>query len=223
MTVPGPTNRLIDGPNAFQDAFGVSRETIEKLETYAALLKQWQKAVQLVAPSTLDGVWQRHLADSAQLLALAPAGWKTWLDLGSGAGFPGLVIAVLMASEPDKRVTLVESDTRKAAFLGEVARKTGVTVDIVPGRIESSSTHARVGQVDIISARALAPLDRLLSLTSGFWTPATVGLFLKGRAAQSEVATAQAYWRFEFTLEPSKIEPDSRVVCVRNLVAITEG
>lgn len=211
------------GPDDFQSMFGVSRETVEKLETYAASLKQWQKAVQLVAPSTLDAVWSRHFADSAQLLALAPPDWRRWVDLGSGAGFPGLVIAILSPPDPAKRIMLVESDTRKAAFLGEVARKTGVAVDIVPARIESSSTHAKVVQPDVISARALAPLDRLLGLVSGFWGPVTVGLFQKGREAAAEVAAAQTRWRFDVSFEPSLTEPDSRIVRVQKLVAITEG
>src|SRR5512139_3784928 len=104
---------------SFARAFGVSRETAAKFESYANLLKQWQKAVQLIAPSTLDTIWSRHFADSAQLWALAPPNAKTWTDLGSGAGFPGLVIALLArdsgSTAPDLRMTLIESDTRKAA------------------------------------------------------------------------------------------------------------
>ena len=129
----------ITTPEDFARAFGVSRETLERLETYEALLKQWQKTINLVAPSTLSDIWHRHFADSAQLLALAPPGAERWLDLGSGAGFPGLVLAILLAERGHGRVTLIESDTRKAAFLGEVARRVGVAVDILGTRIEKSA------------------------------------------------------------------------------------
>lgn len=207
----------------FVRAFSVSRETIEKLETYAALLKQWQKAVQLVAPSTLDAVWPRHFADSAQVLALAPHSARTWLDLGSGAGFPGLVIALLSRDAaspvPDLRVTLVESDTRKAAFLREVARRTGCAVDIVGTRIESRSTRDKVGTVDVISARALAPLPDLLRLAAPFWQTGTVGLFLKGREVEKEVEAARLSWTFELELIASATDPAGRIARVRNLYA----
>ena len=114
----------------FARHFDVSRETIDKLSAYEALLRQWQKTINLVAPSTLEVVWSRHFADSAQVLALAPPDAKRWFDLGSGAGFPGLVLAIMLAGRDGAKVTLVESDTRKAAFLGEVARQTGAPVDI---------------------------------------------------------------------------------------------
>jgi 16S rRNA (guanine527-N7)-methyltransferase len=206
---------------SFQRAFGVSRETGVKFEAYAALLKQWQKAVQLVAPSTLDAVWSRHFADSAQLWALTPPGTRTWADLGSGAGFPGLVIAILArdpgSPSPDLRITLVESDSRKAAFLREAARQAGCPVDILGTRIESSSTRDKVGPVDVVSARALAPLTDLFRLAHPFWQPQTLGLFLKGRDAEKEVDAARAVWDFELELKPSLTDPDARIVCVRNL------
>lgn len=134
-------------PAAFLAAFPVSRETVARLETYAAVLAQWQARINLVAPSTLAQTWHRHLADSAQLLELAPVEALRWLDLGSGAGFPGLVLAILLAGIEDgraRRVTLVESDSRKCAFLAEIVRRTDIarriTVDIVNSRIESAST-----------------------------------------------------------------------------------
>ena len=155
--MPSPTP--IRTPDDFAAAFHVSRETVGRLETYERLLRQWQKAVNLVAPASLDAVWHRHFADSAQLLRLAPAEALHWIDLGSGAGFPGLVIAILLADaasspSPRKRgegtrrprVTLIESDTRKAAFLREVARQTaipaGVAVDILSIRAESVRTRS---------------------------------------------------------------------------------
>jgi 16S rRNA (guanine527-N7)-methyltransferase len=206
---------------SFAAAFGVTRETVAKFESYAALLMQWQKAVQLVAPSTLDAIWPRHFADSAQLLALAPPGTRKWADLGSGAGFPGLIIALMArdpgSQSPDLQVTLVESDSRKAAFLREAARQTGCPVDILGTRIESSSTRDKVGPVDVVSARALAPLTDLFRLAYPFWQPETLGLFLKGRDAEKEVDAARAIWDFELELKPSLTDPDARIVCVRNL------
>jgi 16S rRNA (guanine527-N7)-methyltransferase len=227
MMATGSAGRSIDGPEAFQSVFGVSRETTQKFETYTALLKQWQKAVQLVAPSTLDVIWSRHFADSAQLAALAPPGVRTWLDFGSGAGFPGLVIAILAQDRasafPDVGVTLVESDTRKAAFMREVARQLGVAVDILGTRIESPATRDKVGAVEVISARALAPLSDLLQLAHPFWQPATIGLFLKGREVDKEIEAARFAWAFELELKPSLTDPAARIACVRHLSAGSPG
>ncbi len=214
----------IDGPIAFQRVFGVSRETVDKLATYESLLKQWQKAVQLVAPSTLGGIWDRHFADSAQVLPLAPPEAQSWVDLGSGGGFPGLVVAILAAGMRDRatplRMTLIESDTRKAAFLREVARQTGVTVDILGTRIESRSTRDKVGRVEVVSARALAPLTDLLALAQPFWLPATVGLFMKGRDVERDVESARLAWSFDAVLTQSQTDPAGRIVCVRSLNAL---
>ena len=226
MTAPAAGGGIvIAGPTAFRSAFGVSRETTEKFETYAAVLTQWQKAVQLVAPSTLDAVWSRHFADSAQLAALVPAGARTWADFGSGAGFPGLVIAILArdagSAFPDLHVTLLESDTRKAAFLREVARQVGVPVDILGTRIELPATQAKVGPVDVISARALASLTDLFRLTHPFWKPGTLGLFLKGRDVEAEIEAARLAWRFKLELKPSSTDATGRIACVRNLSAGT--
>lgn len=216
----------VDGPAAFERQFNVSRETVAKLVTYADLLKHWQKTINLVAPGTLDAVWHRHMSDSAQLLALAPPGAKTWLDLGSGAGFPGLVLAILLSERPGVRVTLVESDTRKAAFLREVARQVGLgpsgaapVVDICHARIELASTQGRVGPVDVVTARALAPLPKLLGLCQPFCGPQTVALLLKGREAEREVDEARASWRFESQLVPSLTDADARIAVITKLQA----
>ena len=229
----------VNGPADFAAAFGVSRETVARLETYEALLRQWQKAVNLVAARTLEAVWQRHFADSAQLVELAPPGARSWLDLGSGAGFPGLVVAILLA-EPHRsglpmappcpgeptvsapqpgsgRVTLIESDSRKVAFLGTVARQTGIAVDILSTRIETCTTQSRVAPPDVVTARALAPLDKLLSLAAPFLSPRTVGLFLKGREAAKEVEAARKAWTFNSALIPSSTEAEAHIVRVSTL------
>jgi 16S rRNA (guanine527-N7)-methyltransferase len=236
--------RTVDGPAAFALAFGVSRETVARLETYAALLRQWQKAVNLVAPSTLDEVWHRHFADSGQLLACAPAA-RTWVDIGSGAGFPGLVVAIMLAdpashaegyarnpqANPVRRVTLIDSNERKCAFLREVARMAGITgerqsrvvVDILSTRIERAATQATLQGPDVISARALAPLDKLLTSAAPLFASNTVGLFLKGRDALSELAAAKKAWNFNAEMIPSRTERDARVIVVRNLELKREG
>jgi 16S rRNA (guanine527-N7)-methyltransferase len=217
----------VSGPDDFAARFGVSRETIEKLSAYEALLKQWQPTINLVAPSTLSDVWDRHFADSAQVLALAPSEAKSWLDLGSGAGFPGLVLAILLAGRGSAKMTLIEIDQRKAAFLREVARKTGAPVDILCERIEKVPTHDSVvsretAGWDVITARALAPLPRLLELAAPYFSEDTVGLFLKGREAQAEVDNALKEWEFAVALHPSQTDDEGRVVAVSALTAKTE-
>jgi 16S rRNA (guanine527-N7)-methyltransferase len=232
----------IRGAEDFATAFNVSRETIARLETYAGLLRQWQKAVNLVAPSTLDAIWERHFGDSAQLATLAP-GTRTWVDLGSGAGFPGLVVGLLLAQRtsprplPERpesaqraappRITLIESNARKCAFMREVVRQTGVqpgiTVDILSTRIESAATQARLHAPDVVSARALAPLDKLLALAAPLFSSRTVGLFLKGRGLTAELKSAERLWNFDAELVPSRLEQDGRIAIIRNLERRNEG
>ncbi|MBC8012174.1 MAG: 16S rRNA (guanine(527)-N(7))-methyltransferase RsmG [Burkholderiales bacterium] len=208
----------IAGPAEFAAAFAVPRETVEKLQTYAALLIQWQRVVNLVAPSTLNEVWQRHFADSAQLLARAPRA-KTWVDLGSGGGFPGLVIAILLANHENQIVHLIESNGRKCAFLSEVARRTGAPVKVHEGRIEDNGLSGRIGAADVVSSRALAPLKLLLGLAQGFFSEQTVGLFLKGRDAGQEIAEAGGLWDFEHACIPSRTSGEGKIVEVRRLTS----
>jgi 16S rRNA (guanine527-N7)-methyltransferase len=213
----------VDGPEAFARLFSVSRETIRRLEIYEGLLQRWQRAVNLVAAGTLREVWHRHFADSAQLARLVPPGATTLVDLGSGAGFPGLVLALVLAERAPIQVKLVESDKRKAAFLREVARQTGVAVEIFPTRIETPETQAKIRSVDVVTARALAPLSRLLSLAAPLFAANTCGLFLKGRDVQREIEEARAGWRFDVELVPSLTEIGSYVAVVRELAVNTEG
>ena len=201
----------ISGPEDFAEVFKVPRETIHRLVRYADLLARWQKSTNLVASSTLPLLWSRHFADSAQIRDLAPNA-RLWLDLGSGAGFPGLVIAILQAGKPDFRMHLVESNRKKCAFLAEVARETKAPVDIHAMRIEELGESAQSLRPDVVSARALAPLPRLLELASPFFGPGTRGLFLKGREAQSEINAARADWDFSMRLHPSLTAADSHIV-----------
>ncbi len=206
----------------FRKVFDVSRETIEKLQIYADLLALWQRKINLVAPKTIDEMWYRHFADSAQLLALAPSAPKSWVDAGSGGGFPGLVMAILLA-EHGSRVILVESDGRKAAFLREVARQTSISVDICNARIELSTIQAKIRDMEIYSARAFAPLSRLFRDIDPVFSASSTGLFLKGRAVAEEIKEAQRLWEFDVQLVESMTDPDGRIAIVKNLTAKTEG
>lgn len=222
MSARAASLRRITGSEDFAEVFKVSREITEKLEIYAALLRQWQKTINLVAPSTLDDVWHRHFADSAQLITFAPPGEGRWLDVGSGAGFPGMVLAILRSEISPARSTLIESDTRKAAFLAEVGRKTGVAVDILPTRIEITSTRVKVDEVQCVTARALAPLPRLLGLVLPYYSERTIGMFLKGREVAAEIEEARKSWDFSVDLKPSLTDPEGRVALIGELRAKTE-
>jgi 16S rRNA (guanine527-N7)-methyltransferase len=207
----------IDSPESFQRTFEISRETLDRLKTYAQLLVRWQKTINLVAPSTLGDLWHRHFADSAQLWRYRPPEARVWLDIGSGAGFPGLVLAILGAEAGATHHILIESDSRKAAFLREVGRETGITVDILGMRIENPQTCAKVSAVDCITARALAPLPRLLEMSAPYFSPSTLGLFLKGRDVAAEIEQAAEDWRFAYELKPSVTDRDARVVLLKAL------
>lgn len=211
-------------PDEFARLFDVSRETIGRLETYADLLKQWQRTINLVAPKTLDDVWHRHFADSAQLYRLIPEHARELVDLGSGAGFPGLVLAIIGAEQSSSsdrsdalRVRLVESDTRKAAFLRDVTRRTGIAVDIMSTRIESITNSASLASVDVVTSRALAPLPRLLELSEPLFASDTVGLFLKGKAVNDEIDAEQRTWSFDLALKESVTDADARIAVISHL------
>ena len=207
----------------FARRFDVSRETIDKLLAYEALLRQWQKTINLVAPSTLD----EHLVAALRRFSAAPGDRRARCQALARSRlrrrFPGMVLAIMLAGRDGAKVTLVESDTRKAAFLGEVARRTGAAVDIRPERIEKVATQSKLGPADVITARALAPLPRLLELAAPAFTAHTTGLFLKGREAETEVDAAKERWEFASELHPSLTDSSGRIVVIRALQAKTEG
>ncbi|MEM9321157.1 MAG: 16S rRNA (guanine(527)-N(7))-methyltransferase RsmG [Pseudomonadota bacterium] len=202
------------GPERFQAAFGVSRETLERLETYAALLEKWSQTINLVSKASLADLWWRHFSDSAQILTLANASARSWIDLGSGGGFPGLVVAILAAElRPGLSVTLIDSDLRKCAFLREVARKTGVHCQTETSRIEDRSA----GMFDVISARALAPLPKLLALAHPFMGPTSQCLFLKGADHETELTEAAKSWHSEVRAIPSLTHPTASILCIEGV------
>jgi 16S rRNA (guanine527-N7)-methyltransferase len=200
----------------------VSRETEERLEILARLLLQWQRTTNLIAPSTIPEIWTRHIADSLQLVDLAPKA-GTWVDLGSGAGFPGLVIACSLADrgrndveQPEMVVHLVESNAKKAAFLREAVRATGAPAQVHCRRIEEFAASFE-GRADVVTARALAPLPRLLDQAAPLLKTGAVGLFPKGQDVGAELTEASKYWSMEVTLAQSRSDPAGRIVCMRAL------
>ena len=190
-------------------ALGVSRETMRRLAIYVELLCAWQMRLNLVGPSTLDDPWRRHILDCGQLWRWWPPGARRLVDLGSGAGLPGLVLAILGAPE----VHLVESDRRKATFLRAAARSCAASVTVHPRRIET----LRDLPADVIVARALAPLDRLLTLAQPLHQPGTVFLLLKGRGAAAELTAARRRWLMSVEMQPSVADPDGRVLILRDV------
>src|SRR5690349_9665552 len=176
MSVRRPEAGLRSGsltPEQFADLVPVSRETLDRLAAYLDLLRRWQRTINLVGAGTLHNPWRRHILDSAQLVHLLPEGARRLVDLGSGAGLPGLILAIMGVPE----VHLIESDRRKAAFLREAARATATPVTVHACRLQAAPPLA----ADVVTARALAPLPQLLPLAARFATPATSNLFLKGR------------------------------------------
>ena len=198
----------------------VSRETLQRLEIYAGLLVKWQAKINLVGPATLPDLWRRHFLDSAQLLPLLPAAAGTLVDLGSGAGFPGLVLAIMT----DWSVHLLDSDQRKCAFLIEVARATNVAeVALDCGVLDRVTIHAkRIEQVtgiaaDVVTARACAPLDELLALAEPFIGEKGTGLFLKGAQAEEELTQAQRHWTMRLDRRESISDPAGKILIVSHL------
>jgi 16S rRNA (guanine527-N7)-methyltransferase len=189
----------------------VSRETEDQLRRFEGLVRKWNPAINLVSKASLDDLWSRHILDSAQLYTLAkPQGH--WLDLGSGGGFPGLVIAILaQGAGDDLRLTLVESDQRKATFLREVTRELSLPVTVRTDRIE----HCPPQSADTLSARALAPLTTLLGYATRHLAPNGTAVFPKGASWQQEVEAARKDWHFDLHISPSATDPDGAVLTVK--------
>lgn len=177
---------------------------MERLATYLATLETWQKKINLVGKGTLTDPWRRHFLDSAQLLPLLPPDARVLVDLGSGAGFPGLVLAAMT----DLEVHLIDSDTRKGVFLREAARAMGVAAHVHTGRIETVDPVP----ADVITSRALAPLDRLLSYAHPFRKAGTTCLFLKGKTVEDELTVAAKEWTMSAVTIPSRTDPAARIV-----------
>jgi 16S rRNA (guanine527-N7)-methyltransferase len=235
-----PGDRAADRAQVLE-TFAVSRETTERLDRFVALLRDWRRTTNLIAPSTVSSLWSRHIGDSLQLLDLAPQpptppqspqpdGSKpwTWIDLGSGGGFPGLVIACALAETEGAggeglsggaggtAVHLIESNARKAAFLRQAVRETGAPAIVHTERIEKVGPLLRPA-ADVITARALAPLDRLCHLVAPILKKGAQALLMKGQDIEVELTTATKYWNIDFDIVPSRTSPNGRIMIVRAL------
>ena len=193
----------------------VSRETEARLDILVDALLRWQSKVNLVAPSTLPELWTRHIADSLQLLALAPQA-RVWADLGSGGGFPGMPIACALAEQTGAKVHLVESNGKKAAFLRAAVRATAAPAVVHQERIEKfGETCAEA--VQVVTARALAPLKTLCVQAFPFVAKGAIAMFPKGQDVEAELTDAAKYWRLQASRVPSRTSPDGSVVVIRDL------
>lgn len=192
----------------------VSRETMVRLEHYAETLRKWQPTINLVSRASLSELWARHMLDSAQIYRLKRPGDQRWLDLGSGGGFPGMVCAIMALDDaPEMTFTLIEADIRKGSFLREVARQTGAKATILTRRIEDAPAQA----ADVVSARALADLDRLCALAAPHLAKGGRCLFLKGAQHQEEIAAAQKNWHMTVTVHASDVSADSAILEIGDL------
>lgn len=191
-------------PANFQAETGIDDAAMARLTTYLALLERWQKKINLVGKGTLADPWRRHFLDSAQLAPMLPDGARVLVDLGSGAGFPGLVLAAMT----DLDVHLIDSDTRKGVFMREAARAMGISVTVHTARLE---TVAPIG-ADVITSRALAPLSALLTYAQPFRKTGTTCLFLKGKSTEDELTAAGKEWTMTVSTTPSRTDPAAHVV-----------
>lgn len=192
----------------------VSRETEERLALLVTELGRWQAAKNLVSSATLAEVWTRHIADSLQIFRLAE-GRERWLDLGSGGGFPGLVIGICLAEQGKGQIDLVESNARKCAFLRHAARITGAPVKVHAARIEDVIGDF-TGKVDVVTARALAPLPQLLDWCEELLRTGTLGLFPKGQHLDAELTDSARYWKIQATTVSSVTDDAARILMVRS-------
>ena len=195
--------------------FGVSRETVDRLDAYAQALLTWSKRINLIAPTTHSDIWSRHIVDSLQVIQSAPEVFPhSWCDIGSGGGLPGIVVSIIAReTSPSSVTTLIESDKRKSAFLKIISDQLGLNTSVITERIEAAPP---VG-AEIVSARALAPLPALLGYCSRHLKSNGSGILSKGRQWRQELEEARQSWHFEYDVQDSRVDPDSVILTVRNL------
>jgi len=195
----------------FQDLTGVSDSQLADLQRFQAMLAEWNAVMNLVGPATIATYWNRHVLDSWQLMPMAPDA-KSWADLGAGAGLPGVVLAILLKDTPGARVHLVESMTKRCRFLSEVT-----TALNLPAQVHNARAEELDLKVDIVTARACAPMTKLLGFSEPYLKRGAVGLFLKGQDVAAELSEAAASWKFDAELRPSQSDPRGRIVQVKRL------
>jgi 16S rRNA (guanine527-N7)-methyltransferase len=196
---------------AFQAEFAATPAQMGDLERFAARLSEANAVMNLVGPDTLPDIWGRHFRDSAQLMDLAPRA-QTWADLGAGAGFPGVVLAILLKTQPKSHVWLIDSLGKRCRFLQEVVDALSLRATVINGRAEENAVT-----VEVVTARAVAPLEKLLGYAQPYLQRGARALFLKGEKAEAEVAEARRVWQFESDLSVSRSDPRGRIVSVRSL------
>ena len=206
------------GPEQFARDYNVSRETIRRLELYAKELIRWQRTINLVGPETLDQIWRRHILDSAQLVGFIPGDARRIMDMGSGAGFPGMVLALLLRDVEDLEVFLVEANVRKSAFLRHILAVTGVRATICNQRLELLNLEP----MDIITSRALAPVSDLLTYAAPLTHGHTRCLFLKGQNVVSELTKAAKCWTITATQHPSLSESTGTVLVIKEFERVSD-
>ena len=195
------------GPN-------VSRETVERLELFEELVARWTTKINLISKATSVDIWNRHIVDSAQIYHLAPAGFTHWADFGSGGGFPAVVVAAMAAEfSPDARFTMLESDQRKSVFLRTAIRELGLNAEVISKRIDEVSPL----EADVISARALASLGKLLLFADLHLSDGGICIFPKGRGAEDEIVDARQDWRFELRQTQSMTDISAQILTIKEL------
>ena len=204
------------GRDEFVEATGASADIMDRMDAFLTILTDWNARMNLVGPSALAEFWGRHAYDSAQLLKLAPDA-RIWADLGAGAGFPGIVLAVFLKDREGAKVHLIESMAKRCAFLRSVSMDLSLPTLIHNSRAES----LHLSPVDVVTARALAPMPRLLEYAQPLLRGSAVGLFLKGRDVERELEEARKSWRFEVSLSPSASDPEGRIVSLKRLSRVT--
>ena len=204
------------GPREFAAATGVSRETLDRLSRYQEMLVEWNTVHNLVSRSSLADSWRRHFLDSAQLARFVPDSAKSLVDLGSGAGFPGLVLAELFRDRPEFRTVLYEATGKKARFLEAVVKELGLKTAVRQLRIEEAGAEA----FDVITARALAPLSQLLAYSQRFFGRGSIALLLKGRNLEAELTEAHKSWKIDYRQHPSISDPSGVILEVRELKSV---
>ncbi|SFR53951.1 16S rRNA m(7)G-527 methyltransferase [Yoonia tamlensis] len=192
----------------------VSRETIDRLQEFANLVRKWTVKINLISPSTVETLWERHIIDSAQIYASAPNSFEKWVDIGSGGGFPGIVVAIIgKEKQPDAEFVLIESDLRKATFLRTAIRELRIPATVIADRIEVAPPQ----DADIVSARALSTLSTLLPYVDRHLNPAGIAILHKGKKASEEVAAARDNWRFALEDSPSLTDPHAQILVVKGI------
>jgi 16S rRNA (guanine527-N7)-methyltransferase len=210
--VPPPAEDAF-GPEEFAAIAGVSRETLSRLKTYAGMLADWNARHNLVSRASMADLWRRHFWDSAQLAPFIPPNATSLIDLGSGAGFPGLVLAEMLRERAGAKIVLYESTQKKCRFLKAVAERLQLSPEIRWARIE----EAQPEPFDIVTARACKPLSELLAYAQRFWSPNTVGLFLKGQNVGVELTEARKSWRMNIQRHPSRSDPTGAILELHEL------